>query len=336
MAGQADAGGEFVRALMERLQSVPGVVAAGAGNMAPFGDSSYLVGFQLAPSTAMARALYHVVTPGYGDALGLKVRSGRFLQPADSSAGVLSTVVNEAFVRAHLNDGRPAVGRQFKGLLFDAETVTEIVGVVGDVLLEGLDAAPQPQMYVALGGSRAIRREIYLFVRTARAPGDVLPTVGALVRELEPGAALAEAGPFSAQVAQSIAQPRFAAAVLAVIAGLALVLAATGLYAAVSYSVSRRRRELGIRAALGARPSDAVRLVLRHGLGVTAAGVAVGLLAAALGARAIRPLLFGISPVDPVSFAVTPVILLLVAAAGCILPARHAASVDPAEALRTD
>lgn len=326
----------FVNRLIERLQSVPGVVAAGAGNMAPFGDSSYLVGFEIPPAKEMARALYLIVTPDYGQALGLKVREGRFLQPSDASSGALAVVVNDAFARAYLQDGTPAVGRQFRGLLGRDDSLTEIVGIVDDVLLEGLDRRPQPQMFVAHGDTRAIRREIYLFVRTAGSPADLLPTVRNLVREADPDAALADAGPFSAQVAQSIAQPRFAAAVMGVIATLALTLAAIGLYATVSYAVSRRRRELGIRAALGARPSDAMRLVLAHGLGVTAAGVAVGLVVASFAARAVQPLLFGISAVDPVSFLATPCLLLLVAALGCAVPARRAARVDPAETLRAE
>ena len=326
----------FVNTLMERISAMPGVVAVGAGNMAPFGDSSYLVGFHVPPSQEMARALYLIVTPGYADALGLKLRDGRFLQASDASAGTQAMVVNEAFVRSYLNDGQRLVGRQFRGLVGSDDLVTEIVGVVGDVLLEGLDAKPQPQMYVAHGGSRAIRREIYLFVRTHGAPADLLPPVRAILRDLDSAAALADAGPFTAQVMQSVAQPRFAAAVLAVIAGLALVLAAIGLYATVSYAVSRRRRELGIRAALGARPSDAVWLVLAHGLGITAAGVAAGLLVAIFAARAVQPLLFGIVAIDPVAFTVTPLILLLVAALGCAVPARRAAAVDPAETLRAE
>ena len=326
----------FVSTLMERLGAIPGVVAAGAGNMAPFGDSSYMVGFQLPPSAEMARALYLVVTPEYGKALGLSLRDGRFLAPSDSSSGTRALVVNDAFVGTYLRDGKPAVGRQFRGLLGGDDSLSEIVGVVGDVLLDGLDGKPQPQIYVAHGGSRAISREIYLFVRTEGSPADLVGTVRSLVRELDRDAALADAGAFTAEVAQSIAQPRFAAAVLGVIAGLALVLAAIGLYATVSYAVSRRRRELGIRAALGARPSDAVRLVLSQGLGVTAAGVGVGLVIALFAARAVQPLLFGIATVDPVSFAVPPVILLLVAALGCAAPARRAAAVDPAETLRAE
>jgi predicted permease len=326
----------FVSTLMERLTAVPGIVAAGAGNMAPFGDSSYLVGFQVPGREDMARALYLIVTAGYDDALGLKLRDGRFLQSSDASSGVNSIVINEAFVRAYLNDGKPAVGRQFKGLIGSDDRLTEIVGVVGDVLLEGLDREPQPQIYVAHGGSRAIRREIYLFVKSEGAPADVLPTIRALIRELDPGAALADAGPFTAQLAQAIAQPRFAAAVLAVIASLALVLAAIGLYATISYGVSRRRRELGIRAALGARPSDAVRMVLAQGLRVTAAGAGAGLVIAVFAARAVQPLLFGVAPLDLVSFSVTPLVLLVVAALGCALPARRAAAVDPAETLRAE
>jgi predicted permease len=333
----SDANADFIRTLMERLPSVPGVIAAGAGNMAPLGDSSYLVAFQL-PSGTMAQALHQVVTPGYAAALGLRVREGRFLERSDGSAGVQYTVVNQAFVRAYLNDGHPVVGRQFKGLLSTEDTVTEIVGVVDDVLLDGYDAPqrPEPQMYVALGNAGGIRREIYLFVRTAGAPDDFVPVIRSLIREIQPEAALARAGAFSVQVAHSIAQPRFATAMMTIIAGVALLLAVSGIYAITAYSVSRRRREISIRAALGATPFALTAMIVSRGLRVTIAGLTAGLFVAALAARGLRPLLFGVSSVDPLSFTLTPVILLLVAAAACILPARRASRVEVSEALRSD
>jgi predicted lysophospholipase L1 biosynthesis ABC-type transport system permease subunit len=242
-------------------------------------------------------------------------------------------VVNQAFVRAYLNDGRPVVGRRFSRLVWDE---IEIVGVVGDLLMQGLDGAPQPEVYVALGGGRAFHREIYLFVRTASNPQALSATLRGLAQDGSPHAVLAAVGPLSEQVERSVAEPRFAAAVLGAFAALAVALAATGLYGAMSYMVSRRRREIGIRAALGATQGDLLRLVFKSGMAVTAAGVAAGLVSAVFATRAVRPLLFGIGPLDPVSFTATPVLLLLVALVACAVPARRAAIVDPAEALRSE
>jgi putative ABC transport system permease protein len=323
--------GEIAASLLERMRGVPEVVAAGAGNMAPFGDSSYMVGFQVDRSQPMSPALAHVVTPGYAEALGLRLREGRFFRESDTTSPVVAMLVNEAFVRAYLNDGRPVVGRRESRLAWDD---AEIVGVVGNMLLQELDGAPQPEIYVALGGTRGFRREIYLFARTTGDPAAVAPALRALLREVNPDAALAEVGPLSGQVAQAVAEPRFAAAVLLAFAVLALALAATGLYGAMSYMVSRRRREIGIRAALGATKGNLLVMVLRNGLGVTVIGLSVGLIGAALASRAMRPLLFGITPLDPISFAATPLVLLAVAVVACTIPARRAASVDPAEALR--
>ena len=339
-AATAERRQQIVEAIVDRLRSSPGVLSAGAGSMAPLNPSTAVSGFDFRPSTGAesvtARALYYVVTPGYAEALGLRRIEGRLLEPQDSTAAIQAMVVNDAFVKSYLNDGRPVAGRRYQGLLAEPKVTTEIVGVVGSVLKDGLDRDARPEMYFAHSKTRGITREINLLIRTHGDPAALVPVLRAIVREVEPTAALGEAGTLASRVSASVAQPRFATAILAAFAALALTLAATGLYGVLSYNVSQRRREIGIRTALGATRGNVVALVVRQGLFATAAGLVVGVIAAALGARLLQPLLFGVSALDLPSFALMPAVLLVVALAACLVPARRAAVTDPAITLRSE
>jgi predicted permease len=329
---------QVANALTERVRSIPGVTAAGAGNMAPLGESSFISGFSLPRSGSdatpvMARALTYVVTPGYAEALGLDLVSGRFFREGDVTSGMNVMLVNDAFVRTYLNDGRPVVGRQ---LVHVSEASTEIVGIIADVLKDGPDTTPQPEIYLAHGPSNRIRREINLVLRTTGDPAAMIPSLRAAVREVEPFAAIGEVGPLAASVAHAVSEPRFVATILAGFACLALVLAATGLYGVLSYTISQRRHELGVRAALGASRGDLVSTIVRQGLTVTVAGLVAGMLAAAVVTPLMQRLLFGVTPLDAPSFAIAPLLLLSVAVLACAIPARRAGAVDPAEALRAE
>jgi predicted lysophospholipase L1 biosynthesis ABC-type transport system permease subunit len=228
------------------------------------------------------------------------------------------------------------VGRRYEGLLRKEPNVTtEIVGVVGNVLKNGLDAKVQSEIYTPPQPGYEWPSEIHVVVRASGAPQPLLPVLRGLVTELEPAAAL-EVATLESKLAASVAQPRFAAATLLCFALVALALAATGLYGVLSYNVSQRRRELGVRAALGASRGDLVRLVLRQGLAVTAAGLLLGVAGAAALSRLLERLLFGVTPLDAVAFALAPAVLVPVALAACLLPARRAAGVEPSEALRSE
>ncbi|HET7218289.1 MAG TPA: FtsX-like permease family protein, partial [Vicinamibacterales bacterium] len=331
---------ELLRSLTTRLRATPGVASAGVGNMAPLGESSFVSGFSFGTNAAgqpiVARALQYVVTAGYAEALGLRVKQGRLIQPSDEAASVQAMLVNEAFVRAYVNDGKPIVGRRYEGLLHDGRGVTEIVGVLGNVLKDGLDAQAQPEIYLAVGRDHRITREMNVVIRTVADPSAFAPTLRALVHDIEPSAAVARVGPLTARIADSVSAPRFATAVLSAFAFLALGIAATGLYGVLSYNVSQRRREIGIRAALGATRRNLIGLVVRQGLAVTACGLVLGMVVSAIAARRLQPLLFGIQPLDLPSFAIVPVLLLVVALAACAFPARRAAATDPGTTLRTE
>lgn len=322
---------QFVAALLEKLRAVPGVRAAGAGNMAPFGPVTAATALTIRPpgrEPATARALVYVVTPGYAEALRLRLVEGRFHTEADLAHGTQSLVVNEAFVRALLRGVEP-VGLDV-GAILARDVDAEIVGVVRNVLKDGLDRQPQPEVYVVPAHRYALRREINLVVRTAGHPSGLAGHLREIVRQLRPDAALENVAPLASEVSSSVATERFTTSTIGGFAILAVVLAAIGLYGVLSYAVSRRERELGIRTALGASRGSIAWLVIRDGMSATLAGLAIGLVAAAGTTRILQSLLFGIEPLDPVSFTLAPVVLGTVALIACALPAVRAAGTSPA------
>ena len=246
-------------------------------------------------------------------------------------------VVNEEFARLFLNDGQPVVGRSYEDLIGDDAVTTEIVGVVANVLKDGPARRPQPEIYLVAGDQgRALDQWAFVFVRTTGDPLTLAPELRELLAREAPLAALDGVGTLAGRLSTALAQPRFAAAVLGSFALLALLLAASGLYGVMSYSVAQRQREIGVRAALGASRATLVRMVLRQGLSVAALGLVLGLLGAVVLTRLMQGMLFGIAPLDGVAFGAAPVVLLAVAVAACLLPARRAARVDPAVAFRSE
>ncbi len=330
---------EFVERTLAELGELPGVEGVAASNMAPLLPGMMMTVSELPGAgpngeTVEARSTTYVVTPDYAEVLGLRLQQGRFLTEADLGSGTRAMVVNEEFVRSYLGGPTPVVGRQWPELWQSAPgQVTEIVGVVASVRRQGLDTAPEPEIYLLPYGSFKLTRQMALLVRTQADPEQTAATVRALLRRREPGATF-DVQSLPERLSTSVAQPRFASLTIAAFAVLALALAAIGLYGVLSYNVAQRRRELGIRAALGAGRSTLVRLVLRKGLAVTAAGLALGLVAAALASRLLQSFLYGLSPLDPATFIAAPLFLLAVSTLACLVPARKAATVDPTEVLR--
>jgi putative ABC transport system permease protein len=343
-SGEAPDKGEAMRTLVDailaRVRATPGIAAAGGGNMMPLDSSTQITGYP-APWTApgaaptSARSLTYIVTPGYAEALGLRLRRGRLFREGDASAGTRPWVVNEEFARLYLPPD--PIGYQWKPPV-DAgtpERVNEVVGIVANVLKNGNDSPPQPEVYQVVREPGRFYGRFEIVARTSADPASLAPAVRAIVRELAPESAV-ETATLAERLARSVDQPRFAMAVLAGVASLALALASVGLYGVLSYSVSQRRRELGVRAALGASRRALTGLVVREGLGATSGGLAIGLVLASAGARLMRSALFGIAPLDPISFIVAPLVLVPVALLACAIPARRAAAADPAESLRCE
>jgi predicted permease len=328
-------------ALLERLRATPGIAAAGAANMVPF-DPMTMFGRADLPwsgpdgTPERARARIYAVTPGYAQALGLRLRTGRLFDDKDAAAAPRPMLVNDAFVRRYVRDGKPAVGRQIKGAFREGETVSEIVGVVGDVLKDGLDTEAAPEVYLPQTRDDDGLGMLSVAVRTVGDPARQAAILRRYARETDPALALDRVGTLAGRVSTSVGKPRFTMTVLGAFGALALVLAVTGLHGVLSLGVSERRRELSIRSALGAGRSEISWLVLRQGLVPTLAGLFVGLVAAAGLTRFMAGLLFGVRPTDALAFAGPPLLLGLVALAASLVPARRAADADPAEALRCE
>jgi putative ABC transport system permease protein len=337
---------QFIERALTRLRSMHGVSAAGASAMIPLMARTAVMAFALPEALSggkptLGRALVYWITPGYSEALGLRLRAGRFFVDGDAGSGNLATVVNEEFVRQHLSlpagpDFRQIIGLQIPNLVGQNQDVTaEIVGVVGNVLKDGNDRQPQPELYFVHGShGQRISGLVNLVIRTSVNPPVIAAEVRDLVRQIEREAIVDRVEPLTATVAASLDTPRFAAQVMTAFASVAMALAAVGLYGALSYSVSQRLRELAIRAALGAGRANLVRLVLREGLWVTFAGIAVGALGASVFTRLMQDLLFGVTPTDAVAFTLAPVILIATSVMACLGPALRAASTDPATTLR--
>jgi predicted permease len=324
----------LVDGVLRRVRALPGVRAAGAGNMAPFGDSITLTSFDLpGGGDRAAEADSHIVTPGFAEALRLRLVEGRAFTPFDPVRGG-PVLVNETFARRYLDDGRPVAGRPFPITTEDGQApASMIAGVVRDIRPAGPRSEPRAEIYQLAGPERPIGGAIELVIRNDGDPLSLVPALRDIVRSEDRGAAVHTIGTLAGRLSTSIASPRFFAIVIAVFAGLALTLAAIGLYGVLSYTVTLRRRELGIRAALGASRSDLLRLVVRQGLAATAAGLALGTALSLGAAWLMRSLLFGVEPTDVPSYVGAAAALLAVALAACLLPARRAAASDPSVAL---
>lgn len=328
---------DFFRRWQERAASVPGVTAAGVVNQFPpagFAAAAFQV--ETASPREPLQADLSIATGGYFDALRVPVRAGRIFEARDdTAAGPPVAIVNEQFARAAFG-AENAVGRRLRLSGDPNAPWATIIGVVATVKNRGLDKPSQPEVFLPLAADRGQWNQLWLVVRTAGDPLAVVPAIREQMRSIDPEQPLYL--PMSMQQAlQFFTLPRRAAAwLLAVFAGLALLLAAVGLYGVVSYTVARRTREIGVRVALGASAGDVLRLVFSGGMMLAGAGAAAGIAAAAVLARIASGAVYGIAPHDPLVFFAAPAVLLLVTAGATLLPARRAARVDPVVALRYD
>lgn len=318
----------FTRGLLERARAIPGVTAVAVTGNHPL-DPGFTNSFRIVgrdderhPEISIRR-----VSPGYFDTVGLALESGRLLADTDTTAGPAVVLINSA-ARARLFADRNPLGAQlsFWG------TGRTVVGVVEDEHFQGVTTAVPIAVYAPL--SQAPADTGVLLLRTTLPPATLAPSAIRAIHEGDPQLAVFGIEPLTETVARSIGEQRFATLLLGVFAVMALVLAAVGVHGVLSYSVARRTRELGIRMALGAAPARLRRSVVVDGLGLALLGLVVGLVGAAGLTRALGSLLYGVTPTDPLTFVVVSLVLLAVAAAASVLPARRATAIDPTEALR--
>jgi len=320
--------------LLERLEAIPGVEAAGSIRYLPMhgvGEDTpwELPGASGGENSERRTAEVLQATPGLFRALGVPLLHGRAVSEGDVASAPLALVVNATFARQAFGS-EDAVGRQVRIDGLDGS----IVGVVGDVHQRRLETAPTPTIYVPL---KQIPRRAMTFV--LRADGDPLALAAAArqaVHDVDPGQAITEVAPLDAVVSESLARPRFFTLLLSSFAALAILLAAVGIYGVLAFTVRQRTREIGVRMALGADRRDTLRLVVWQGLRPASLGVAVGLLSAVPLTRVMRSLLFGVRPLDPITYGTVVALLFAVAIVACWIPGRRATRLDPTEALRSE
>ena len=321
----------FTARLLSRAAGLPGVEAAAVSGTHPL-DPGYTNSFEIvgreAESQTFPELSIRSVSPGYFRVTGLPLVRGRLLSDGDTSASPPAIAINAAAV-ARFFEGRQAVGARIR---FWGVTWT-VVGVVGNEKFRGITAGDPLAAYAPIAQSPT-RGSGVLLVRTAGSPAPLLPALRAVVGEIDPALAVFGVEPLEATVRRSVGTERFAMILLSLLSGLALTLAVIGVHGVLSYAVADRRRELGVRAALGAGRGRLMRMVAGEGLVVAAAGIGAGVAAALVASRALASLLFGVSSTDPWTYAAVAAALTAVALAATVLPARRAASVDPGALLR--
>lgn len=352
-AGLDDAGANarraFTRDVLARLARHPAVDGATLANRMPAGrNGTGFIELDDRPSGNDAGAGYSAVAPGYFEVLGTPVLSGRTFAPSDDERTDRVTVVNRAFVRAYW-PGEPesaALGRRVRALSMEGGADPEaaawltIVGVVGDALEGGFDDEPSPHMYVVGAQVPFWLGAHYLIVRAdadlaAADPAAVGAAIRGAVRDVDPGVAV-DLSRLDERVGGLLAERRMVTGLLAGFGGLALLLAAIGVYGLLAFQVARRTRELGVRAALGAARPRLLAQVVTRGVGVAAIGLALGLGLGALASRTLGAFLVDVEPFDPLSYGAAAAALLATAALAALVPGVRASRADPITALRAE
>lgn len=331
----------FFESLQDRILGLPGVEAAGAVYGRPLAGNDIFTSIHFLdrpprPEGQEDDIAVRVVTPGYFETLRVPIANGREITSRDRD-GVGRVALVSRSLRDHYYPNQNPVGKRMRidmNLGFGDEEPWTIIGVVGDVRSQGLKEEPAPEIYVphAQMGSRIMS----VLVRTNGGGDSLLPAIRRELRALDPNVPLRNIEMMEEAVDRQLGADRFYLLLLAVFAGVAVVLAAVGLYGVVAYLVSRRTREIGIRMALGAERGDIGRMVLSQGIRVALVGVALGLVGAYSSSRLLRSLLYEVEPNDAVTFVGATGLLLAVVVLAILLPARRASSVDPVESLKSE
>jgi predicted permease len=332
----------FYDRLFSRIAALPGVRSVGGVSGLPLGGTNFTISFEVEGRPPVAPALQptmqtRIATRGYFETMGIPLRRGRLIDERDGAGAPQVVVLGEAAVRKYF-PGEDPLGKVLKIGLGRGpgkpKAGGEVVGIVGDVKEHGLDADHPPEVYIPY--QQFPTPSLDLVVHTALDPRRLTTAAEGAVRELDPQLPLTRVATLEEMVARSLSEPRFYTVLLGAFAAVALLLAGLGIFGALSYAVSQRSREIGIRVALGADPVAVLRMVLRHALILAAIGLAIGVTGALALSRVIGGMLFQLSPTDPSTLAGVTALLAAVALAASYLPARRATRVDPIEALRAE
>jgi putative ABC transport system permease protein len=328
----------FYRNVLEHLQGAPGVRSATvAWSFPPYGGRTTKVELETRTAAQRLEAAIAPVSAGYFETIGIPLLRGEIFTSSDVARAEHAAVINQTAARQFFPGGEDPIGKIVSAdALARGKTAVDprvrIVAIVADSLNAGLREKPIPQLFVRF---TLMPSTFYgLAIRTASAPLAALPAVRARIADIDKDQPLAFVRTLEEMIAMQTGQERFITVLLSVFAAFGLALAAIGIYSAMSYTVSQRTREIGIRGALGAGPRDLIRLVVFGGARLALIGIAAGTLGGIALTRLIRSQLYGVTPTDPLAFASVAVLLCAVGLAACYIPARRAAMIDPMTALR--
>ncbi len=330
---------QFFDRALAKLQAIPGVQAAAGTFRIPvtgFATVIFTVQGQPMPNGQEPRADYRTISVDYFRAMGIRLVKGREFTDHDNATAPDAVIVNEELARREW----PAEDPIGKRLQVGTELTRwrEVVGVVGNAKLSGLEAPADPAIYIPFPQNtwpNAVRNS-FIVVRTAKDPQGVIPEVRNALRSIDPLLPIAQVRTMEDILGEAVSQRRFNTALLALFAGVAAVLAIVGIYGVMSYTTTRRTREVGIRIALGAKQSDITRLVTWSGARLAVIGIGFGIVAAAVVSRWMSSLLFGVTATDPMTFALTAILSAAVTVAASYIPSRRASRINPITALRHD
>jgi len=327
---------EFFQQLLARVRQLPGVGAAGAASAPPFTGAGAATGFLIEgqpPLTSAEKPTtdVRVVDQDYFRTMKIPLIKGRTFTDREETQSTHVVIISEALARQHFPNQDP-LGKRITVDMKDENDPCEIVGVVGDVKWKGLDLETRPMVYWP--HSELVYGSLVLVVRSNGDPGSMAAAIQREVRALDRDQPVSDVRTMNQLLADSISRSRFATLLLGIFAVVALLLASLGIYGVMSYAVTQRTNEIGIRIALGATRNNVVLLVLRRGMFLATSGVAIGVVGSLALTRLLAGLLFGVSVTDPSTFGLVPVLLLAIAFLAIYLPARRATRVDPLVALR--
>jgi putative ABC transport system permease protein len=327
---------DFYDQLLQRLEALPGVVAAGATCILPMSNDNEGRIFEIVGRPPFEKGKgpgvdYRVVTPRYFDAIGMSLRRGRGFTAGDNERAPGVVIINETFARRFF-PSQEAIGQRI--ITGGADKPIEIVGVVGDIKDLDLDMVPRPALYVPY--SQNPRNYMGVVLRAAGEPMALTGAARDEVMKIDPALPVSNLKTVERMIHEVTSPKRIMTAMMGVFAGIALLLAGVGLYAVMAYAVSQRTHEIGIRMTMGARSRDVMRLVTGQGMKLTIAGLTLGIAGAFALTRVMEPLLYGVTPTDPLTFILISMSLVSVALLACWIPARRATRVDPIVALRCE
>ena len=336
---------QFYTTLAQSLRPNPEIIGVGAANFLPL-EVGWRLGYQITDRPVAEadapQAQFHIADDGYFAALRVPIVSGRGFTSQDDARSVPVVVINEAMARQMWPNQNP-IGKHISTTItgigpLSRRLVTghafEVVGVAKDIKNNSLRSATEPAMYFA--EHQFPSRKMHVVVRGRGEASRLAALVRQEVQHIDPSVALGDVKSMDRVLAESVDPPRFVMLMMIVFAGLALTLAAVGIYGILIFAVNHRRREIGIRIALGARPSAMLAMIVREGVGLALVGSGIGVAGAFIAGRSLSGFLFNIEPWDPVTLSGVLIVVIAVAATACLIPGRRAAAEDPASALRAE